>query len=351
MSDAESQVPFVSPKSKFVAHLSRRSFVRRGGLAIAVAGVGVSSLLAACGSSKSSTPTAATTGSGGSSSTSTSTATSQTSTGGSSAFSTTSSEAGAPQSGGTLKWGFGGGIATLDPHVSSSRYDYQVESHLFDQLVIRDQSGNPTPSLATKWEISTDGLEYTFSLKSGVKFHDGTAFNAASVKYNFDRMVNPDTKSEQAIYNLGPYDHTEVVDDATAKVGLKSVFAPLLIGLAEYTMGMVSTDAAEKAGKDFGQSPVGTGPFKFKEWIQNDHVTIVKNPDYNWAPAIFSHNGPPYLDALVYQLIKEEATRTAALQSGQVDLIMPTLTLTLTHSRATTTSMSSQRRCKVSLRC
>jgi peptide/nickel transport system substrate-binding protein len=230
----------------------------------------------------------------------------------------------AAKPGGTLNWALPNEAATLDPHVSSSRYDYQIESHLFDTLVVRDPSGAPAPSLATKWESNTDGTEWTFSLRSGVKFHDGTTFSADAVKFNFDRMVSPDTKSEQAKYNLGPYDSTEAVDDSTAKVTLKSPFAPLLLGLAEYTMGMVSPEAAQKSGKDFGRNPVGTGPFKFKEWVAKDHITIVKNADYQWAPATFSHNGAPYLDSIVTRFIKEDETRVAALTSAQVDLIMPT---------------------------
>lgn len=303
------------------SRISRRLFMRR--CVVIASGVGAASLLAACGNSSDSTSAA----NNSTESTSPSTgivATSNSTSIDSATTSDSTSTADSPKRGGTLKWGFGGSIATLDPHVSSSRYDYQVENELFDQLVIRDKTGMPTPFLATKWEISADNLRYTFTLKSGVTFHDRTPFNAAAVKFNFDRMVNPDTKSEQAIYNLGPYDHTEVVDPDTATVVLKSVFAPLLIGLAEYTMGMVSPDAAQKAGKDFGQNPVGSGPFKFKEWIQNDHISLENNADYNWAPAIFEHNGPPYLDELVYQIITENATRTAALNSGQVDLIMPT---------------------------
>ena len=319
-------------------YLSRRSLVRT--TALGLSGVGLSALLAACGGSSSSststssaastaapttssaTTAAATTAASGAAASPTAASTSGTTTATGTAAASGSASAAKP--GGTLNWSLPSEAATLDPHVSSSRYDYQLESHLFDTLVVRDASGAPAPSLAAKWESNADGTQWTLSLRSGVKFHDGTTFDATSVKFNFDRMVAPDTKSEQAKYNLGPYDHTDAVDASTAKVTLKSSFAPLLLGLAEYTMGMVSPDAAKKSGKDFGRNPVGTGPFKFKEWVAKDHITVVKNPDYNWAPATFSHSGAPYLDAIVTRFIKEDETRVAALTSGQVDLIMPT---------------------------
>ena len=87
-------------------------------------------------------------------------------------------------------------------------------------------------------------------------------------------------------------------------------------------MGMVSPTAVQKYGQDFGRNPVGTGPFIFKEWQAKDHVTITKNPDYNWAPSIFTHNGPPYLDSLTARFITESETLYAAFQTGQVDLVM-----------------------------
>src|SRR5579884_2591639 len=226
-----------------------------------------------------------------------------------------------PKPGGDLRWALDMEPDTLDPHVSSSRYDYQFEKEIFDSLVVRDAKGNVVPHLAEKWESNATGTEWTFTLKQGVKFQDGTPFNAAAAKFSFDRIVNPATKSEQAVFNLGPYDHTEVLDDHTIKIVLKSTFAPLLIGLAEYTMGMVSPTAVQKYGQDFGRHPVGTGPFAFKEWVAKDHITLVKNPNYDWAPSIFTHNGPPYLDSVTGRFISESETAYAALQTGLVDVL------------------------------
>ena len=223
--------------------------------------------------------------------------------------------------GGDLKWAIDREPDTLDPHVSSSRYDYQFEKHVFDTLVVRDANGDITPHLAEKWESNAAGTEWTFTLRQDVKFHDGTPFDAQAAKFSFDRIVDPATKSEQAVFNLGPYDHTTVVNDHVITIVLKSPFAPLLTGLAEYTMGMVSPEAVKKYGKDFGRNPVGTGPFMFHEWVAKDHITLVKNADYNWAASIFTHNGPPYLDSVSGSFISESETAFAALQTGLVDVL------------------------------
>jgi len=226
--------------------------------------------------------------------------------------------------GGSLTWASYNEPNTLDPHVSSSRHDYQVEKHIFDTLVVRDDNGGFQPSLATKWESNADGTVWTLSLRKDVKFHDGTPFDAAAAKFSFDRMVNPDTKSEVARSNLGPYDKSEILDDVTIRVTLKTPYGPFIYGLTEDTVAMVSPDAVKKYGKDFGRNPVGSGPFIFKEWIDKDHITYTKNPNYNWAPSIYRHNGPAYLDSVTMRFIKEDQTRLAALETGQVDIILPT---------------------------
>ncbi len=132
--------------------------------------------------------------------------------------------------------------------------------------------------------------------------------------------MDPNFKAGQARDQMGPYDHTEVIDDYTAKVVMKQGYAPLMTNLNGY-VGMVSPDAVKKLGADFAQKPVGTGPFMFKEWVAKDHVTVVRNPDYNWGSSFFKNTGPAYLDAIIYKLIPEIAVRTGTVKSGETHYI------------------------------
>jgi peptide/nickel transport system substrate-binding protein len=220
--------------------------------------------------------------------------------------------------GGSLKigWGF---FQTFDPHVTSALADYTFLAAVFDRLIELTPDGKLYPGLATEWAESADGLTWTIKLRQGVKFHDGTPFNAEAVKANFERIVDPATKSQYAVFIIGPLDHVEVVDDLTVAIKMKQRYGRLPSALAVPALGMVSPAAAKQYGQDFGQHPVGSGPFMFKEWIEKDHVTIVRNPDYNWAPELHHHQGPAYLDEVTYQIIPEAGTLTAALLSGQVD--------------------------------
>ncbi len=229
----------------------------------------------------------------------------------------TATSAGKP--GGTLKIGLQREFQILDPHVDSSLADNIFFMAVFDRLIERTPDGKLYPSLATEWSVSDDGLTWTFKLRQGVKFHDGTPFDAAAVKFNFDRIVDPATKSQSAIFSLGPYDSTTVVDDSTIQVKFKTPYGRLPSSLATLGPSMVSPAAVQKYGQDFALHPVGTGAFVFKEYIQKQHVVITKNPDYNWASARSTHNGPAYLDEVTFQFIPEDGTRTAALSQGQVD--------------------------------
>ncbi|HEU0114398.1 MAG TPA: ABC transporter substrate-binding protein, partial [Thermomicrobiales bacterium] len=224
-----------------------------------------------------------------------------------------------PKQGGNLTIGVRSDFTILDPHVTSSVSDGIFMMAVFDRLVERAQDGTLYPGLATKWSVSPDGLTWTLALRKGVKFHDGTDFNADAVKINFDRMVDPATKSEYAIFELGPYVGTEVVDPYTVNVKMSRPYGPLPVGLATYGMGMVSPAAIKKYGQDLGQHPVGSGPFMFKEWAPKDHVTVTAFPDYNWPSGREKHEGRAYLDEVRFNFIPETATRLAALGSGQID--------------------------------
>jgi peptide/nickel transport system substrate-binding protein len=230
----------------------------------------------------------------------------------------TAAPAAAAPSGNTLVYGLGFDVDdTLDPQVTNFDSTIRITLNICEPLVWEPEPGKFMPGLAESWEISPDAKEYTFKLKQGVKFHDGTPFNADAVKFTFDRVIDEATKAGQSHDQLGPYDHTEVIDDHTVKVVMKQGYAPLLTNLNGY-LGIVSPTAVKKGLADFAQHPVGTGPFMFKEWVKKDHVTLVKNPDYNWGSSMFKHTGAAYLDEVIFKIIPEGSVRVGALKSGEI---------------------------------
>ncbi len=230
-----------------------------------------------------------------------------------------------PAKGGTLVVSHGENVSdTLNQHISNHTPSRMVAHLVLDTLVVvNPKDGSITPSLATSWDVSLDGKAYTFKLRNDVKFHDGTPLNAQAVKYNFDYTVKPDVKHAFAWQAIGgdKYDKTDVVDDYTVKVTFKAPFPSFLINLSDGGMGIDSPTAMDKAGKDYGiKALVGTGPFTFKEWIKGDHITLVRNDNYNVGSPAYKHKGAAYLDQIVYRDVVDNSTRAAALEAGEVNL-------------------------------
>ncbi|TDG00731.1 ABC transporter substrate-binding protein [Paenibacillus piri] len=223
--------------------------------------------------------------------------------------------------GGELTFGVASSPGGLDPNVYPGAADYRIMRSIFDSLVVQMPDQSFKPWLATEWTVSPDSKSYTFKLRKDVKFHDGTPFNAAAVKYNFDRIVNPGTKSRFAVTLIGPYESSEVIDEFTVKVNLKSPYSAFLSSLSQAFLGIVSPAAAQKYGENLAKNPVGTGPFKFVSWVENAAITLDKNPDYNWGPPIAQNIGPAYIDKLTFKIIPEEATRIGSVQSGQISAV------------------------------
>jgi peptide/nickel transport system substrate-binding protein len=212
---------------------------------------------------------------------------------------------------------------SLDPHVSSSRYDVQVENAVYETLIVYDEEERVyKPHLATEWSVSDDGTEWTFMLRDDVMFHDGEPFNAEAVMANFERMMDPETKSESAVYQIGPIQEMEVVDEYTIKLTYDEPFAALLPGLVQVPVSMISPAAMEEYGQELYNNMVGTGPFKFIEWEERDHITIERWEDYDWAPPTATHDGPAYLEKVTYIFVPEGETRLATLMTGDSDIVM-----------------------------
>ena len=205
-------------------------------------------------------------------------------------------------------------IPTLDPHLTTRDAGYSMEMLMFEGLVAYDPA-NPSkaaPRLATSWQLSSDNLAWTFKLRDGVKFHDGTAVDAEAFKYTFDRLKDPATAATEGA-TLSPVDHVDVVDSSTLKVVTKTPFPELLTNLSSSSATVMSPTAAKKGQTaDFGRAPVGTGPFRFKGFQGSDTFTLEYNPDY-WGKK-------PSFGQVVFRTIPEMASLTAALQAGEVDI-------------------------------
>jgi len=224
-------------------------------------------------------------------------------------------------SGGILKMGLSNEPPNLDPHQTSAAISSEVMADCFDTLVVGLENQQIVPSLATAWSRSKDGKEITFHLRTGVTFHDGTPFNALAMKQSFDRMVDPATKSGLAASLLGPYKGSRTIDDHTLTMAFSTPFAPLLQNLTQLFTAPVSPAAIKRYGLGLATHPIGTGPFAFKEWVKQDHISFVRNPKYRWAPAFFGRNGPPALQEITWKPVAEDATRIATLQDGESNII------------------------------
>ncbi|CAO5166562.1 peptide/nickel transport system substrate-binding protein [Frankia sp. AiPs1] len=231
--------------------------------------------------------------------------------------------AGAPKAGGTVTYALDVEPTCFDLQVNPQGITGDIERGVVDSLVTIDAKGAFHPWLATSWKVAPDLKSYTFTLRDGVKFTDGTPFDAAAVKANFDRVADPKTKSQYAATLLGPYSGTEVIDPHTVKVSFSKPFSPFLQGASTPNLGFYSPKSLTR-GPDAlcagGSSIVGTGPYVFTGYTKGQSVTLTKNPAYNWAPQSASHTGAAYLDKVVFRFLTEDPVRTGAVTSGQVDI-------------------------------
>ena len=210
---------------------------------------------------------------------------------------------------------------TMDPPQITDLNSTRVIKRMFEGLTAQELGTYKIiPGLAQSWDISKDGLTYTFRLRPNVKFHDGTPLTAEAVKFCFDRQLN----DQGPFYATGTYPYVkgflgnvagvEVVNPTTVQIRLKSPLTPFLQYLAHHSLYIYSPDALKKWGKDIVKHPVGTGPFKLETWEPGVRVVLARNDQY-WG-------GAPKVRQAIYVPIIEAQARLSAIKTGEIDLTM-----------------------------
>jgi peptide/nickel transport system substrate-binding protein len=227
----------------------------------------------------------------------------------------------AAQGGTTFVWGRSGDAVSLDNAIAEDGETGEATVQLFN-LLVRAEPGRTDvePDLATSWSTSPDGLVWTFKLRRGVKFQDGSPWNAEAAKFNIDRWADAKNPYHQAGVDFinwtnflaDVFKEARVVNPETLQIVLKVPNAPLLYNLTVTGFEFGSPAAIAKyGGQGFSQNPVGTGPFKFVEWVRDDHITMVANPSY-------FRSGFPKVRRLIYRVIKDNSARYLALKAGEI---------------------------------
>jgi len=222
--------------------------------------------------------------------------------------------AGQPVQGGTLTLATQADVATFDPHHTGDVPSGMVQWHIYEELLEWTDEGVVGPSLATEWSWSDDGLTLTMKLKKGVKFHDGTDFNAQVVKYNFDRVRDPELALRGRTM-LSAVADIETPDDYTVVLKLSETSGSLMSNLASTQLGIVSQKALEEYGADISLHPVGTGPFELVQWDTKEKVVVKAFADY--------HGQKPYLDEIIFKPVPDQQARVAMLEAGDAQLAAP----------------------------
>jgi peptide/nickel transport system substrate-binding protein len=210
----------------------------------------------------------------------------------------------------------------LDPEDGGDIPQAMFGQQVTDDLVYEGQGGRIEPWLATSWTISPNGLQYTFKLRDNVKFSDGTLFNAAAVKANLDRVVNPKTNSSTDGGYIAPfYKNSVVLSPYVLQVNLKTPDSSFLDVMAQGYIGIESPKGLARGETANCADPIGTGPFEIQKYVPNQEVVLVRNPGYNSPAPGSAHSGPAYLEKILWEIVPDASVRYAALADGEADVI------------------------------
>ncbi|UXY34163.1 ABC transporter substrate-binding protein [Streptomyces albidocamelliae] len=230
---------------------------------------------------------------------------------------------GQPKSGGTLTFAVGSDAGCVDPQqVASNETIYSVRQ-IVDSLTDQDpKTGKIVPWLAKSWDISSDTTTFTFHLRSGVTFSDGSKLTAQVVKDNFDAVPKLGALGTLAEGYLSGVKSTTVVDPLTVKVTFSQPNAQFLQATSTHSLGIESSTSVKKTPQQkCSDGVIGSGPFVLKRYVQNQSITLAKRTGYAWGSSLWSKKGEAYLDKLVFKVVPEAGVRAGSLQSGQVDAV------------------------------
>jgi peptide/nickel transport system substrate-binding protein len=231
-------------------------------------------------------------------------------------------DAGAPQAGGTLTFAVGSDQGCVDPQQVASNDSIYSLRQIVDSLTDQDpNTGAIVPWLATKWQVNADATAYTFTLRSGVTFSDGTPLDASAVKANFDKVPQLGARATLPKGYLAGYVGTTVVDPTTVTVAFSKPNVQFLQGTSTHSLGILSPATVAKSDDERCASVIGSGPFVIQSYTLNQATVLTKRAGYSWGSSLWKHPGEAYLDKLEFRVVPESGVRTGSLQSGEVDAI------------------------------
>ncbi len=207
---------------------------------------------------------------------------------------------------------------SLDPHGAAGAGQNVALPLIFDTLVYRDHDNEYKPFLAESWQIEDDGRVIIFNLREGIKFHDGTSLNAEAVRFSFERLIQTGQLSPLATGVAG-IESIQVLDETTISFHFSSPSAIFFSTISTPYAGIVSPTAVQQLGEEFGQKPVGSGPFVLSEWEPGVAIKFIRNADYKWGPPAVNNQSAPHLESVVLKIMPDSSAQFNAYQAGELD--------------------------------